>query len=82
MTQPFPSWPFNSLLSIQHACDLLGKLIVTVDSHPELLAPLREEVVSVLGNEGWEKTSLYKLKKLRGYIPLPTVSNNPTEAKE
>ena len=56
------------LAAIHTTCDLLGKLIVTVDSHPELLAPLREEVVSVIGNDGWEKTSLYKLKLMDSVI--------------
>ncbi|CAI7579904.1 unnamed protein product [Penicillium viridicatum] len=56
------------LAAIHTTCDLLGKLIVTVDSHPEILAPLREEVISVIGYDGWETTSLYKLKLMDSVI--------------
>jgi len=30
--------------------------------HPEYIQPLREEVIEVLGKQGWKKTSLYNLK--------------------
>ncbi|KAG6000439.1 hypothetical protein E4U21_005463 [Claviceps maximensis] len=36
--------------------------MLDIARHPELVEPLRKEVISVLGVSGWSKHSLYKLK--------------------
>lgn len=51
-----------SFAAIHTTSDLLGKVIVDLCRHPELIPPLREEIISVIKTYGWQKTSFYKLK--------------------
>lgn len=48
--------------AIHTTSDLVGKVLVDLCRHPELIAPLREEVISVIREHGWQKASFYKLK--------------------
>lgn len=57
-----------SVAAIHTTTDLLTQVICDLATHPEVLAPLRAEIVEVLGREGWKKTSLYGLKRLDSCI--------------
>ncbi|RFN48892.1 putative cytochrome p450 monooxygenase (lova) [Fusarium flagelliforme] len=51
-----------SLVAIHTTTDLLMETVFNIAKHPELLAPLREEIVRVLSTEGLKKTALLNLK--------------------
>lgn len=51
-----------SLVANHTTSDLILQTMLDLAVRPELLAPLREEVVRVLSESGLRKTSLYKLK--------------------
>jgi cytochrome P450 len=51
-----------SLAAIHTTGDLITQVIYDICKHPELIQPLREEAITVLGNGGWKRTSLYNLK--------------------
>lgn len=36
--------------------------------HPEVVQPLREEIIAVVGAEGWQKTALYKLRLMDSFL--------------
>lgn len=38
--------------------------MIDVCGHPEVIEPLREEIIQVIGTEGWSKTTLYKMRRL------------------
>lgn len=57
-----------STAAIHTTSDLFSQLILDIAGHPEIFAPLREEIRDVLGREGWAKTSLYNLKLLDSCI--------------
>lgn len=57
-----------SLAAIHTTTDLLCQVLTRVAENPEILKPLREEIVSVLKAEGWKKTSLYNMKLLDSVI--------------
>jgi hypothetical protein len=51
-----------SLVAYHTTSDLLMETLFNLCQHPELLKPLREEIVTVLSKEGLKKTSLNNLK--------------------
>ncbi|WZH43327.1 cytochrome P450 [Fusarium acuminatum] len=51
-----------SLVAYHTTSDLLMETLFNLCQHPELLKPLREEIVTVLSEEGLKKTSLNNLK--------------------
>ncbi|RGP79184.1 putative cytochrome p450 monooxygenase lova [Fusarium longipes] len=57
-----------SLVAIHTTTDLLSETMFNIALHPELLKPLREEIASVLSEEGVKKTSLYNLKLMDSVI--------------
>ncbi|KAI8714881.1 hypothetical protein NCS52_01209000 [Fusarium sp. LHS14.1] len=57
-----------SLAAIHTTTDLLTQVLTRISQNPEILKPLREEMISVLREEGWSKTSLYKMKLLDSVI--------------
>jgi cytochrome P450 len=48
--------------------DLLTQCILELAHHPEIIAPLREEISRVLKTEGWKKSALYNMKLLDSVI--------------
>ncbi|CAI6077636.1 unnamed protein product [Clonostachys chloroleuca] len=50
-----------SLVAIHTTTDLLQQTMIDIALYPELLAPLREEVIRVFSTDGLSKVSLYKL---------------------
>ncbi|RSL54937.1 hypothetical protein CEP54_009622 [Fusarium duplospermum] len=57
-----------SLAAIHTTTDLLTQVLTRISQNLEILKPLREEMISVLREEGWSKTSLYKMKLLDSVI--------------
>jgi len=53
-----------SMAAIHTTTDLTSWLLICIAQHPEIIQPLREEIISVLSASGWKKTSLYNLKLL------------------
>jgi cytochrome P450 len=48
--------------------DLLTQCILELAHHPEIIAPLLEEISRVLKTEGWKKLALYNMKLLDSVI--------------
>lgn len=57
-----------SLAAIHTTTDLLTQVLTRISQNLDILKPLREEITSVLRDEGWSKTSLYKMKLLDSVI--------------
>lgn len=57
-----------SLVAIHTTTDLLDQCVLDIAQHPEIVAPLREEIKAVLQSQGWRKTSLYSMKLLDSCI--------------
>ena len=53
-----------SFVAIHTTADMITQLMFDLAQNPEYIKPLREEVIAVLGNHGWKKTSLYSMKLL------------------
>lgn len=51
-----------STVAIDTTTDLLQEAMLQIARHPEIVQPLRDEVVEVLGKQGLQKTALYNLK--------------------
>lgn len=43
--------------ALQHLCE-----------HPEFVQPLRDEIIRVVGEHGWAKTSLYQLRLMDSFL--------------
>ncbi|KAH6968952.1 cytochrome P450 [Fusarium avenaceum] len=57
-----------SLVAYHTTSDLLMETLFNLCQHPELLKPLREEIVNVLSEEGWKKSSLNNLKLMDSVV--------------
>ncbi|USP74760.1 hypothetical protein yc1106_02034 [Curvularia clavata] len=53
-----------SFAAIHTTSDLLTKIMLLLAREPQLMDPLREEIVRVLKKDGWSKSSLYNMKLL------------------
>lgn len=54
--------------AIHTTSDLLTKCLYHISASQEIQQELREEMVAVLGEDGWKKTSLYKMKLLDSFL--------------
>lgn len=57
-----------SLAAIHTTSDLTCQVMTDLMQNPEFIAPLREEMIQVLSEGGWKKTSLYQMKLLDSVI--------------
>ncbi|KAI8314173.1 Cytochrome P450 monooxygenase eqxH [Colletotrichum sp. SAR11_240] len=57
-----------TVVAIHTTSDLLQQTMIDIAMNPEILAPLREEVITVLGSQGLKKTALYNLKLMDSVI--------------
>ncbi|KAJ3495733.1 hypothetical protein NLG97_g3184 [Lecanicillium saksenae] len=57
-----------SFAAIHTTTDLLSETLLRIAKSPEIIPALREEIISVYRSDGWEKTSLYKMKLLDSTI--------------
>ncbi|KAM0266895.1 hypothetical protein ACHAPA_006464 [Fusarium lateritium] len=51
-----------SVAALHSTTDFFTQVVFDIAKNPELIQPLREEIISVLGQHGWSKHSLYNLK--------------------
>ncbi|KAI6355346.1 hypothetical protein MCOR25_008232 [Pyricularia grisea] len=51
-----------TLLAIHTTTDLLVTALVDIAKHPEIIGPLREEIINVLSTEGLKKSAFQKLR--------------------
>ena len=51
-----------TLVAIHTTTDLLTQTMIDIAKNPEILGPLREELISVLGTDGLKKSAFQKLK--------------------
>lgn len=51
-----------SVAALHSTTDFFTQVMLDLACNPELIEPLRKEIISVLGVDGWSKHSLYKLK--------------------
>ncbi|KAK0614946.1 cytochrome P450 [Bombardia bombarda] len=57
-----------SLAAIHTTTDLVCQVLIDIAGHPEILQPLREEMITTLREHGWKKMSLYNMKLLDSVI--------------
>ncbi|KAH7026933.1 cytochrome P450 [Macrophomina phaseolina] len=57
-----------SVAAIHTTTEASSWLMADLINHPEYAGPLREEVVSVIGNEGWQRNSLSRMKLHDSFI--------------
>jgi cytochrome P450 len=57
-----------SVAALHTTTEMNSQCLLFAAQHPEVVAALREEMVQVLREGGWAKTTLYKLKLLDSFI--------------
>lgn len=57
-----------SVVGIHTTSDLLCQTLIDLAQHPDMVQALRQEMVEVLRDDGWQKTSLHKLKLMDSVI--------------
>ncbi|KAI0441437.1 cytochrome P450 monooxygenase [Xylaria telfairii] len=57
-----------SVVAISTTADLLQSVLIDLIQHPESMQAVREEIVRILGQEGWKKSALYNMKLLDSVI--------------
>ncbi|KAE9566865.1 Cytochrome P450 monooygenase 1 [Colletotrichum fructicola] len=57
-----------AMAAVHTTTDLLSQTLYDIMQHPEIVTALREEIATVISQEGWEKTALYKLKLMDSVI--------------
>lgn len=59
---------FLSLAAFHTTTEATARALVQLCETPEIVGPLREEMVRVLREDGWAKTTLYKMKLLDSFL--------------
>lgn len=57
-----------SLFAIHTTSDLMSEIMTQLARHPEVIEPLRKEVIEVLSRDGLKKIALYNLKLMDSVI--------------
>ncbi|KAF7198377.1 Cytochrome P450 monooxygenase [Pseudocercospora fuligena] len=57
-----------SVAAIHTTTEMTTRALVRLCTNPEVVQPLRDEIVGVLKEDGWAKTSLYKMKLLDSFM--------------
>ncbi|TGJ83720.1 hypothetical protein E0Z10_g5031 [Xylaria hypoxylon] len=57
-----------TMAAIHTTTEVTCQALFDVCSHPEVLQPLRDEIIQVIGVHGWAKTSLYHLKFMDSFL--------------
>jgi septum formation topological specificity factor MinE len=56
------------LAAVNAVQEQLAQTVFNICAHPTLLPRLREEIISVIGQDGWQKTALHKLQLMDSVI--------------
>ncbi|KAJ3521535.1 hypothetical protein NM208_g13247 [Fusarium decemcellulare] len=59
---------FLSFAAIHTTTETITGCLLDICSYPEIVKPLRDEIIEVIGQNGWAKTSLYKLKLMDSFM--------------
>ncbi|GAP88592.1 putative cytochrome p450 protein [Rosellinia necatrix] len=72
-----------TMAAIHTTTESTCRALLDVCAHPDVAQMLRDEIVEVVGREGWAKTTLYKLRLMDSFLkesqrvsPLATLSMN------
>ncbi|KAK2772265.1 ent-kaurene oxidase [Colletotrichum kahawae] len=57
-----------AMAAVHTTTDLLSQTLYDIMQHPEIIPALLEEIATVITQDGWEKTALYKLKLMDSVI--------------
>lgn len=57
-----------SIAAIHNTTDLLAQVVNDLSTDPDMVERLRQEAVEVIGQDGWSKSTLYRLKLLDSVI--------------
>ena len=65
----FSSSQLSLTLAAIHTTTLsISQALLDICEHPEVVEPLRKEIIEVLSESGWHKTSLYKMKLMDSFL--------------
>lgn len=59
---------FLSFAAIHTTTETITGCLFDICYYPEIVQPLREEIIQVLGQEGWSRTALHKLKLMDSFM--------------
>ncbi|KAI1849674.1 hypothetical protein JX265_008011 [Neoarthrinium moseri] len=78
-----------TLAAIHTTTETTGQALFDICEYPEVADELRKEIIEVIGEHGWAKTSLYKLKLMDSFLkegqrvrPMAATSMNRFVEKE
>ncbi|KXH40986.1 ent-kaurene oxidase [Colletotrichum nymphaeae SA-01] len=57
-----------AMAAVHTTTDLLAQTLFDIIGHPQIIPALRQEIVTVISQDGWEKTALYKLRLMDSVI--------------
>ena len=57
-----------TMAAIHTTTQAMSQALLDICEHPEVVEPLRKEIIEVLSEGGWQKTSLYKLKLMDSFL--------------
>lgn len=57
-----------SVVGIHTTTEALAEALVDLCQHPELFQPLREEIVREIGDEGWTRTTLHRMRLVDSFL--------------
>ena len=57
-----------TLAAIHTTSEAMTQALLDLCEHPEMIQPIRDEVIQVIGEEGWSKQALYKLRLLDSFL--------------
>lgn len=57
-----------TLAAIHTTTEAMTQAMLDLCEHPEVAQSIREEVIRVIGSEGWSKTALYKLRLMDSFL--------------
>ncbi|KAK1589820.1 cytochrome P450 [Colletotrichum navitas] len=58
----------TSVVGLHSSTDLLTQTLINILLHPDIVPPLRREMVDAVGPEGWSKPCLHKLQLMDGVM--------------
>ena len=59
---------FLSFAAIHTTTETITGCLFDICYYPHIVKPLREEIIQVLGQEGWSRTALHKLKLMDSFM--------------
>ncbi|KAH8747209.1 cytochrome P450 [Diaporthe sp. PMI_573] len=57
-----------ALASIHTSTEAITSALLDIVAHPELVKPLRDEVIKALRDEGWTRAALYKMRLMDSFL--------------